>query len=139
VERRHHDLPGAEERDDAERIEKGRTSRWDEAFFRREIEGALSILLEEEAAVVRWLFGLSNEEPKSLKEIGALIGKSVLDVDEIRWRAISKMRRHFGEGGAGMPAWVLPRGPGPLSQAREEEPPREGESETCGGHRDGRS
>lgn len=58
----------------------------------RTIEEALSTISEREARILRLYFGIDGEEPKTLEEIGAILGITRERVRQIKERALDRMR-----------------------------------------------
>jgi RNA polymerase primary sigma factor len=56
------------------------------------IEEALSHLKEREAKILRLYFGLDDEEPMTLEQIGALLGITRERVRQIKEKALSRLR-----------------------------------------------
>jgi hypothetical protein len=107
-------------------------NQWDPAAFVAEFHRLARLLPEQQALVVMLHHGLHGAERMTLEEIGALLGTSPLNVDEILHRGLSRIRHGFGEDGAGSPAWLPPPAPGPLFQAERPPPPDEGPDEDGG-------
>ena len=61
------------------------------------LRGCLEVLDEREDRIVRSYFGLGNEEPKSLQEIGASMGLTRERVRQLRNRALARIRTECGE------------------------------------------
>lgn len=61
--------------------------------FLRALADALSDLPERERTVLQLRFGLHDDQPKTLREIGAALGLSRERVRQIESRALSKLRR----------------------------------------------
>jgi RNA polymerase primary sigma factor len=67
----------------------------DEAYERalkKTIEEALSTLKEREAKILRLYFGLDDQEPMTLEEIGSLLGITRERVRQIKEKALSRLR-----------------------------------------------
>jgi RNA polymerase primary sigma factor len=61
------------------------------------LEKALSSLNEREARIVRLYFGLGNDEPLTLEQIGSLLHLTRERVRQLKERALNKLRHpHFG-------------------------------------------
>ena len=67
----------------------------DEAYdhaLRDSVENALSSLKEREAKILRLYFGLDDQEPMTLEEIGALMGITRERVRQIKQKALIRLR-----------------------------------------------
>ena len=67
----------------------------DEAYdhaFKDSVENALSSLKEREAKILRLYFGLDDQEPMTLEEIGALMGITRERVRQIKQKALIRLR-----------------------------------------------
>ncbi len=67
----------------------------DEAYehaLKNTIEEALSTLKEREAKILRLYFGLDDQEPMTLEEIGALLGITRERVRQIKEKALLRLR-----------------------------------------------
>jgi RNA polymerase primary sigma factor len=63
-----------------------------EKALAKTIRDALDTLSEREARILKLYFGIDDEEPKTLEEIGAIIGVTRERVRQIKERAIDRMR-----------------------------------------------
>ena len=67
----------------------------DEAYdhaLKNSVEDALSSLKEREAKILRLYFGLDDQEPMTLEEIGALMGITRERVRQIKQKALTRLR-----------------------------------------------
>ncbi len=67
----------------------------DEAYeqaLKKTIEDALSTLKEREAKILRLYFGLDDQEPMTLEEIGTLLGITRERVRQIKEKALLRLR-----------------------------------------------
>jgi RNA polymerase primary sigma factor len=74
-----------------------------DAALAEAVGASLSALSEREAQVVRLYFGLHGNDPKTLEEIGALIGVTRERVRQIKAAALARLRR--GRSGATLAAF----------------------------------
>jgi RNA polymerase primary sigma factor len=56
------------------------------------VEDALATISEREARILRLYFGIDDQEPKTLEEIGAILGITRERVRQIKERALARMR-----------------------------------------------
>jgi RNA polymerase primary sigma factor len=56
------------------------------------VDNALATISEREARILRLYFGLEGEEPKTLEEIGLILGITRERVRQIKERALARMR-----------------------------------------------
>ena len=113
---------------------------YDEAL-KRTIEEALSSLKEREAKILRLYFGLDDQDPMTLEEIGGLLGITRERVRQIKEKALLRLRhasrarfletfvqlvhRHAGDGEQ-PPVAPPPEGPGRAAQDPPKYPAPEG-------------
>ena len=67
----------------------------DEAYehaLKNSVEDALSTLKEREAKILRLYFGLDDQEPMTLEEIGTLLGITRERVRQIKEKALLRLR-----------------------------------------------
>ena len=69
----------------------------DEAEMKRAIRSCLLVLDEREVQIVRSYFGLGDNDPMTLEEIGDDLGVTRERVRQLRNRALSKLRDNCGE------------------------------------------
>jgi len=65
-----------------------------ERMLSETIEQSLALLKEREARIVRFYFGLANMKPKTLDEIGKIMGITRERVRQIKERAIERLRNN---------------------------------------------
>ena len=70
---------------------------YDDDEMKRMIRGCLLVLDERETQIVRSYFGLGDNEPMTLEEIGDNLGVTRERVRQLRNRALSKLRDNCGE------------------------------------------
>jgi len=61
------------------------------------VEEALSTLSERERKILRLYFGLEDGTPKTLEEIGNMMGVSRERIRQLKDRALKKLKMRFGE------------------------------------------
>ena len=78
-------------------VEAGIEQRFDDNEMRSTLSSCLLILDERETAIVRAYFGLGEDEPKTLEEIGSTLGVTRERVRQLRNRALDKLRDSCGD------------------------------------------
>ena len=63
-----------------------------EESLHKELSNLLNVLDEREKTIIKHRFGLDGEEPKTLTEVGELLGISRERVRQIEQRALKKLR-----------------------------------------------
>jgi RNA polymerase primary sigma factor len=66
-----------------------------EAEDLHQVLGLLDTMGKREAAVLRMRFGLDDEDPKTLKEIGELLGLTRERIRQIEGEALSKLKERM--------------------------------------------
>jgi DNA-directed RNA polymerase sigma subunit (sigma70/sigma32) len=76
--------------------EEGADEAMDKARMKEILASCLEVLDGREHRIVRAYFGLEEEDPMTLEQIGDAMGVTRERVRQLRNRALDKMRRHFG-------------------------------------------
>ncbi|XP_010241843.1 PREDICTED: RNA polymerase sigma factor sigF, chloroplastic isoform X1 [Nelumbo nucifera] len=76
-------------------------------LMRRHVRNLISILPPKERRIIRMRYGIENNEPKSLQEIGSIFGLSKERVRQLESRALHKLKQCLSSQGLGAYADLL--------------------------------